>query len=132
MSPLVELSCGSVYWHIEPELLRCDQQGAAAGLFLPDGPALDDWIRTGQATVIKHGPHQSVYRVVLNGLDFYLKHYRVANTRAWLRTLLRPAKALLEFERTRMAADRGLPTLTTWAAGETFGNGQSRASYLVT
>jgi tRNA A-37 threonylcarbamoyl transferase component Bud32 len=132
MSPLVELSCGSVYWQIEPELLRHDQQGAAAGLFLPDGPALNEWIKSGQATVIKHGPHQSVYRVVLSDLDFYLKHYRVANTRAWLRTLLRPAKARLEFERTRMAADRGLPTLTTWAAGETLGNGHSRESYLVT
>ncbi len=132
MSPLVELRCGSVYWLIEPELLGYDQQGAAAGLFLPDGPALDEWIRTGQATTIKHGPHQSVYRVVLNGLDFYLKHYRVANTRAWLRTLLRPAKARLEFERTRMAAECGLPTLTTWAAGETIGTGRDRASWLVT
>jgi serine/threonine protein kinase len=132
MSQLVELISGGLHWHIEPELLRCDASGNASGLFQPDGPAIDDWVNTGQATVVKRGVHQSVYHVLLPGLDFYLKHYPVSNTRARLRSLLRPAKARLEFDRTRTAAARGLPTLTPLAFGETVAGEWPKSSYLVT
>src|ERR1700682_2981825 len=129
MSQVVELNSGSVKWHIDPEFLRGDGHDVAAGLFRSGGPSIEEWVQSGVATVVKHGPHQTVHHVVLPGLDFYLKQYRVANTRAWLRSLVRPAKAVLEFERTRMIAERGLPTLVPLAAGESAAAGQSRSSY---
>ncbi len=131
MSELVQITSGALRWHVDPALLRGDAHGSASGLFHADGPRIEEWLRAGQATVIKNGARQSVYHVVLPGLDFHLKHYRLANTRAWLRSLLRPAKACLEFERTRLAAERGLPTLTTLAAGESTVGGNG-SSYLVT
>ena len=100
MSKLVELSWGAIHWQIDPDLRRSDVHAAGSGLFQATGPAIAAWLQAGQATVVKDGPHQSVYHVVLPGLDFFVKHYRLANTRAWLRSLLRPAKARLEFERT--------------------------------
>src|SRR5260370_3315013 len=117
MSPLIEVSCGSVHWHIDRALLRTDVQGSAGVLFHGNGPCVKEWVQTGQATVVKHGPHQSVYHVVLPGLDIHLKHYHVSNARAWLRSLFRPAKAWLEFERARTAPARGLPTFAAVAIG---------------
>ena len=131
MAQVVERKCGSVRWHIDPDFVA-DAALATSGLLDPDGPCVQEWLQTGQATLVKYGPHQSVYHVVLPDLDFYLKHYRVADTRAWLRSLVRPAKARLEFERTRTAAERGLPTLTPLAAGEALAGDGTRSSYLVT
>src|SRR4051812_43623026 len=51
----------------------------------PNGLKLPDWIANGQARIIKHGPHRTVYQVNLPNLRFYLKHNRVHNLRAWLR-----------------------------------------------
>jgi tRNA A-37 threonylcarbamoyl transferase component Bud32 len=132
MSPFMELTCGSVHWQIDRDLLRTDVQGSAGGLFHENGPCVEDWLHTGQATLVKHGPHQSVYHVVLPGLDVHLKHYRLANTRAWLRSFVRPPKGQLEFERTRTAAAKGLPTLAALAVGQMVGGDQAGSSYLVT
>jgi tRNA A-37 threonylcarbamoyl transferase component Bud32 len=132
MSQLVELNCGTMRWQIDPEFVRGDAQGVASGLFRADGPPVEEWVQAGRATAVKDGPHQSVFHVVLPGFDFYLKQYHLANARAWLRGLLRRAKAKLEFERTRLVAERGLPTLTPLAAGETVAVGPTRSSYLVT
>jgi tRNA A-37 threonylcarbamoyl transferase component Bud32 len=132
MSQLVELQTSAVEWQIDPDLLRQDLHGHASSLFAPDGPKIEEWLQTGQARVVKHGPHRTVYHVTLPGLDFHLKHYRLADTRAWLRTWLRPSKARLEFERTRMALARRVPTLTPLAVGETSAAGRQRSCYLVT
>jgi serine/threonine protein kinase len=132
MSPFINLSAGSVRWQIDRQLVSGDARGAAAELFAPDGPPVESWMRTGQAHVVKHGPHQSVYRVQLPGLDLHLKHYHPADTRAWLRSWLRPAKARLEFQRTCTAGARGLPTLVPLAVGRVFANHWSSSSYLVT
>src|SRR5262249_8167394 len=58
------------------------------------------------------------YRVALPGLCVYVKHFRLADTRAWLRELVRPSKARMEYERARAVAARGVPTITPLALGE--------------
>jgi hypothetical protein len=106
----IGLTAGATRWQVLPE-----HHGA---LFGPDGLRLDDWRRDGRARVVKHGPHRTVYRVTLPGLDFHLKHYRLPDTRAWLRELVRPCKARMEYDRALAVAARGLPTITPLALGE--------------
>ncbi len=92
MAEPIVLVSGGVRWQIQPGL---------EPLFGPDGLRLDEWLAAGQAHVIKHGPHRTVYHVVLPGVDFYLKHNRLADRRAWLRQLVRPSKARSEYEHAR-------------------------------
>jgi tRNA A-37 threonylcarbamoyl transferase component Bud32 len=56
--------------------------------------------------------------VTLPGLDFYLKHYRLYNTQAWLRQMIRPAKARTEFERGLTVRSRGINTVAPLGVGE--------------
>ncbi len=72
----------------------------------------------GQAVAVKHGPHRAVYRVDLPGLSFYLKHNRVTDLRTWVRQLVRPSKAAMEFERARAVAELGIPTVIPLGLGE--------------
>lgn len=106
----VGVTTGGTRWHVTP---ACRDM-----LLGPEGLRLEAWLRTGQARAIKHGPHRTVYRVTLAGLDFHLKHYRLPDTRAWLRELVRPCKARLEHERALGVAARGVPTVTPLAFGE--------------
>src|SRR5262245_25793004 len=56
----------------------------------PEGLRLAEWLEKGQARVVKHGPHRTVYRVILPQVDCYIKHCRVHDARAWLRECVRP------------------------------------------
>jgi tRNA A-37 threonylcarbamoyl transferase component Bud32 len=132
MSKAIELEVGAFRWHILPELLHNDPNGSAANLFHVDGPPLDEWRSGGVARVVKDGPHRTVYRVVLPGLDFYLKQYRLADARARLRELVRPSKARLEWDRTLAVAERGVPTIAPLAFGEARDRTQSVCSFLAT
>lgn len=123
-SPLVELTAGSLRWFVLPECRELLLNG--------EGLRLAEWLHAGQAHVVKHGPHRTVYRVQLPGLDFHLKHYRLADRRAWLRQLVRPSKARLEFLRALAVAARDVPTAVPLALGEQpLGTGPGE-SYLVT
>jgi tRNA A-37 threonylcarbamoyl transferase component Bud32 len=122
MSSFVDLTTGGVRWHVRAE--------CRAALFGPEGLRLPEWLSAGQATVVKHGPHRTVYRVILPGLDFFLKHYRLPDRRTWWREWLWPGKARREFERTLEVAARGVATVTPLAVGEE--NGRPGASYLLT
>jgi tRNA A-37 threonylcarbamoyl transferase component Bud32 len=128
----IQLEAGAFHWHILPELLHDDPHGSAARLFQPGGPPLDEWRAAGHATVVKQAPHRTVYRVVLPGLDFHLKQFRLADARAWLRELVRPGKARLEWERTLAVAERGVPTVAPLALGEACDGGAPAAGYLAT
>ena len=132
MSKAIELEAGAFHWHILPELLHNDPHGSAAKLFHANGPPLDEWRSSGVARVVKDRPQRMVYRVVLPGLDFYLKQYRLADTRAWLRELVRPSKARLEWDRTLAVAERGVPTIVPLAFGETCERDRSACSFLAT
>src|SRR5882757_4088708 len=60
-------------------------------------------------TTVKTGPHRTVYRLVLDGGDFYLKHFRIADRKALLQNVLRRSKAELEWRAARSIARMGLP-----------------------
>jgi tRNA A-37 threonylcarbamoyl transferase component Bud32 len=107
---LVGRATGGTRWQVLPEYQEV--------LLGPEGLRLDDWLRAGQARVVKHGPHRTVYRVTLPGLDFHLKQYRLPDVRAWLRELVRPSKARMEHDRALAVAARGMPTVTPLALGE--------------
>ncbi|HEV3257683.1 MAG TPA: lipopolysaccharide kinase InaA family protein [Gemmataceae bacterium] len=110
MAQLVEVSAGGIRWQVTPE--HRDR------LLGPEGLRLDEWLRSGEAQVVKHGPHRTVYRVRLSGLDFHLKHYRTVGVRGWLRQLVRPAKARREYQRTLAVAARRVPTFVPLGVGE--------------
>ncbi len=127
MFEVIDLVSGGVRWQV------C--RGAAGDeqdrLFSPTGLRLAEWLASGAAQVVKEGPHRTVYRVVLPGLDFFLKHYPVSDSRARLRSLVRPSKARREYDRTRGVIARGVPTVEPLAVGESLGPGPA-ASYLLT
>ena len=123
ISEFLVLVRGGVRWQIRPGLEH---------LFGPDGLRLDDWLGAGQAQVVKHGPHRTVYHVVLPELDFYLKHNRLADYRARLRELVRPSKARIEYLHARAVAARQVPTFEPLALGEPDRATGPRDSFLIT
>src|SRR5689334_17492623 len=75
-------------WRLAPE---------GEALFGGEAPALDDWLATDSAEVVKSGPHRTVYRVVRATGAVYVKHCRINGPRAWVREMIRAPKAQLEF-----------------------------------
>jgi hypothetical protein len=106
----IQPSARDLRWELVPEVRD--------RLLGPDGLRLPEWLASGQARVVKHGPHRTVYRVNLPDLRFYLKHNRVHDVRAWLRGWLRPSKARIEFEHAREVAARQVPSLVPLGMGE--------------
>ena len=53
-----------------------------ARLLNEQGLRLPEWLESGQARVVKQGPHRIVYRVELPGLCFYVKHNFIHDQRA--------------------------------------------------
>jgi tRNA A-37 threonylcarbamoyl transferase component Bud32 len=121
---LTELTSGGIRWHVLPEWQQL--------LFGPNGLRLDEWLRSGLAHVVKNGPHRTVYRVALPGLCIYLKHHRLPDVRAWLRQLVRPAKARMEFDRALAVAARRVPTVLPVALGERCNGSGPSDSFLIT
>src|SRR5258708_547609 len=120
----MERTAGGVCWQMAPE---CRER-----LLGPDGLRLQKWLESGQASIVKNGPHRTVYRVALSGLQFYLKHYRLPTLRAWLRQLVRPPKARMEYERALAVAARGVPTVTPLGIGEDRSRRGPGDSFLIT
>lgn len=105
--------------------LRSDLRARLLG---EQGLRLPEWLESGQACVVKQGPHRIVYRVELPGLCFYVKHNYVHDQRAWFRQLVRQSKARIEYDRVLAAAERGIPTISPLAIAEEetqVGSGQS-------
>jgi tRNA A-37 threonylcarbamoyl transferase component Bud32 len=123
MSESIILVSGGVRWQIRPAL---------EFLFGPHGLRLDEWLAAGQARAVKHGPHRTVYHVALPELDFYLKHNRLADRRAWLREMVRPSKARIEYNHALAVAARGVPTIEPLAVGETCRGAGPPCSFLIT
>ncbi len=129
MTGFVPWIAGPVRWQVRSDLLGGAGRPSCP-LFGDAGLLLEQWLASGQATLVKQGQHRTVYHVVLPGLDFHLKHYPLADTRAWLRQMLRPSKARMEYQRTLAVSRRGVPTLEPLAFGEHGSTIQS--SYLIT
>jgi serine/threonine protein kinase len=114
MSSLLPVQTPGLRWEFAPEWRELSDAGLLLG---PGGLRLDEWLASGQARIVKHAPHRTVYRVVLPGHDFHVKHYR-GDWREWWRSLVRPSKARAEYEITRETAARGVPTLQALAFGQ--------------
>jgi tRNA A-37 threonylcarbamoyl transferase component Bud32 len=108
-----KLVAGDVRWEVEARYRDV--------LLGPDGLRLAEWLAAGQARVVKHGPHRTVYHVTLPEIDCHVKHCRIPDGRAWLRECLRGPKARGEYERCLAVAARGVPTVTPLAVGEARG-----------
>jgi tRNA A-37 threonylcarbamoyl transferase component Bud32 len=121
---LMQLTAGGIRWQFLP--------GWQDRLFGPEGLRLEEWLRSGSAQIVKHGPHRTVYRVSLPGLNFHLKHYRLTDLRSRLRQLVRPAKARREFEQALAVAKRRVPTVVPLALGEECRSHGPSESYLIT
>lgn len=123
-SQLIEVTVGGVRWQVQAEHRET--------LLGPEGLRLDDWLRTGQAVVIKSRPQRVVYRVELPGLRCYIKHHRLSDARAWLREWIRPSKARIEYERALDLAARGIATIVPLAVGERRGRFGPGDCFLIT
>jgi tRNA A-37 threonylcarbamoyl transferase component Bud32 len=121
---LSQLSVGGFRWSLAPDL--------RGQLLNEQGLRMPEWLRTGQARVVKQGPHRIVYRVELPGLCFYVKHNLIHDQRAWFRQLVRPSKARMEFDRVMAAAARGIPTISPLALAEQETHVGSGESILIT
>src|SRR5262245_55931846 len=66
MIDVIELTAGGLRWRVAPQHREVLLNG--------DGLRLDEWLKNGQARVIKHASHRTVYQVHLPGLSFFLKH----------------------------------------------------------
>lgn len=110
MTPLTRVDAGGCSWRVPA--------GLRDALLGPNGLRLDDWLRTGQAAIVKQGPHRTVFRVTLPEMSFYVKHYPVTDLRSWLRQLVRPAKARTEHDCALELTARGIPTYQPLAHAE--------------
>jgi tRNA A-37 threonylcarbamoyl transferase component Bud32 len=92
---------GGLRWHLTP---------AAVELFGHTGPSLEAWEADGSVVVVKQNLQRTIWRVTRPGGVVYLKRCRANTPRAWVRELLRPPKARLEFENAVTLRERGAPT----------------------
>lgn len=121
--PLLAVDAGSFSWRLQADFAR--QLG-------PDGIRLEDWLRTGQATVVKQGPHRVVYRVALANVAFYLKHNLTPDRVTWVRQLMRSSKARREYDSALEVAARGVATAWPLAWAQERGFLSKGESMLVT
>ncbi len=81
---------------------------AGAAELLGGIPDIVDWERRGWASLVKKNLQRSIWRVALPGGAIYFKLCRTNTPRAWIRDILRPPKAQLEFENALALQSRGI------------------------
>ena len=117
-APFVALTSSGVRWRTAPELID-------HGVLCFDGLRPSD-----EFTVVKHGPHCTVYRVALRGLDVHVKHYHPADARSRCAIFAPGEQGAGRGGRTREVAARGVPTLEPLAVGEAAaGSGRADRSW---
>ncbi len=88
------------------------ETAATAGDYWPDAtPPLQPWLRMPETATVKSNPSRRIYRVPLPRGTVYVKECRVHGLRGWLRELLRPPKARLEYVNALELRRRGLPAV---------------------
>jgi len=98
--------------------LRWRFSAAGQKLLQPEHLRLHEHLANGLASVVKHGLHRTVYHVKLDGFSIFWKHCRINGIGSYLRQWIRPPKARLEFDRSRMLAERGIATIEPLAWGK--------------
>lgn len=101
-------------------------------LFGPEGLRLDQWRSLRPVSVVKHGPHRTVYYVELLERAFYVKHRRCDRFGDVLGHLFRASAARREWRKLTELARRGVPTVKPVAWQEQIRGGLAWDSYLVT
>lgn len=97
--------------------LRWTMTPAGEQLFGPGGPDLEGWLKSGHAEVMKENLQRTILRVSLPGGSIFVKRCRANTPRSWMRELLRPAKAQLEFENAEALQKLGVSTIEPLAWG---------------
>ncbi len=94
---------------------------AGAAELLGGVPDLAVWMRSGLATLVKQNHQRSIWKVALPAFTVYFKRSRANTPRAWLRDILRPSKAQLEFENALALLAAGIGCTEPLAWGMTDG-----------
>lgn len=124
MNHLETVRAGTSRWQVSPPWRTT--------LLSHSGLRLEEWLSSGQARLVKHGPRRAVYRVDLADRRFYVKHYR---PRPWWRAivdLFRRSDSRREYHRVLEAQRRRLPTVEALAVGQAYRHGLPLDGYLVT
>jgi tRNA A-37 threonylcarbamoyl transferase component Bud32 len=124
MNGLTRLRFGDLAWHVRSDVSHL--------LFDSMGLRLPSWLQAGQASIVKHGPHRTVYRVQLDGRSVYVKHYRVADARAMFSQWAQSSKSRREWDHAERAAAASIPTFVPLALGEQRKAGFVFENFLVT
>jgi serine/threonine protein kinase len=103
-------------WRVLPALRKSGTDTDC--LFGRDGLRLAEWLASGQAGIVKQGPHRAVYRVVLPRLDFIVKWYPATGKKHRVGGLVRASEARRECDQALAVAARGVPTVEPIAVGE--------------
>jgi len=92
---------------------------SGASELLGSAPDLAEWQKRGLATLVKRNFQRSIWRVTLPGGTIYVKQCRANSPRSWLRELVRPPKARLEFENALalLSSGVGCTEPLAWGAG---------------
>jgi tRNA A-37 threonylcarbamoyl transferase component Bud32 len=119
---LTTVRSAGIRWHLAP---------GAGPLLNAKSLELAAHLESGNAQIVKSGPHRTVYRVNLPQGVVFWKHCRIAGLRSWLRQCLRPSKARMEYDRAIALAARGIHTIEplAWGVAERTFAGES---YLIT
>jgi hypothetical protein len=116
MKDWLDLTIGAVRWQVHPDWRDC--------LFNEHGLRFTEWRQSGGVETVKQAPHRTVYRIGLpltthhSPLTIFIKHYPLADLRAYLRQTMRPAKARSEAVKALALAALGIPTVEPLAIGE--------------
>jgi tRNA A-37 threonylcarbamoyl transferase component Bud32 len=120
--PARTVAAGGLVWRVEP---------AGVELFGPDGPDLTAWEKAGLVEVVKRNLQRAISRVRLSGGTVYVKQCRANTPRSWVREVLRPAKARLEYENALALRKLGIGAVEPLAWGGKSGR-LPGDSYLIT
>jgi tRNA A-37 threonylcarbamoyl transferase component Bud32 len=121
---LTRLRFGDVFWRVRSDVTEL--------LFNAAGLRLAEWLSSGQASIIKHGPHRTVYHVTFGTRSIYIKHHRVPNARAMLSQWVQSSKGRRELACIENATARAIPTIEPLALGEQRRAGLVLENYLIT
>lgn len=97
--------------------------------------ALDYWeeaCRQGRVSVVKTGPHRTVYHLRSAQGEFYLKHYHARGALVWLKHLVRRTRAEHECAMALRLSSAGLKTIRPVAVGVVRHAGSPCESLLIT
>lgn len=124
MNGLTRLRFGDLSWRVRSDVAHL--------LFDSAGLRLSSWLQSGRASIVKQGPHRTVYRVQLDGRSVYVKHYRAADVRAMFSQWAQSSKSRREWDRAERAAAAAIPTIVPLALGEQRKAGLVFENYLIT